>query len=813
MANKKANKSKDSKKAKVSRFSLSPLQQTVMNYCAMAVLFLGVVFYFVWRSFVEPYHQAAFDQAASELAKARSNKVAEYVQQMQSQLSNVSQDPVFASTADDLANFREGLGNAINIPIDGLVSAQFFRSGQAQQEKDQGGAISFVELDMLNRVEQGNTVYPEAARLPGNDDWIIYWVAPVVDSNKKVLGSLSIVTTTDGLRQSIEGDSSLAQIQLVQVIGSRQLIILSQGLGSTSLKEIEPIAQSHWQISLTASSKLKAQTFTMPIWVLALYAVLLLAVLFVTWKTIRLKLQREAATQQLYQDAKAVFEAVKHPDVIVNTDDEFLEESDSQNSNQEDPLLIEDAPTDAAGSNQIAGAPLHVFRAYDIRGLAGEELTPAFAKTLGQAFANEAKAQGETAIYVGHDARISSPDLFEGICAGVLSMGLNVVDLGLVPTPLVHFAAALEGHCKSGIMVTASHNPKAYNGFKMSINQRTLKADDIQKLKDSMFARNWQVSAENGERTVFSIHEDYIDTITADVAISSGVRVVVDAANGAMSDIAPVLLEELGCDVIPLFCQFDGDFPNHEPDPSQEKNLQSLIEHVMSNDAELGIALDGDGDRLVAVTATGKIVWPDQLLMIFAKDVVSRNPGCDVVFDIKSTRHLNSVISEYGGRPVMWKTGHSNMKAKVDETGALISGEFSGHIFFNERWFGFDDGLYAAVRLLEILSLQGQTLDEIVDELPTSLVTPEIKVPVAEERKLALIDELINSGDFANGNKILIDGLRIEFEKGWGLVRASNTSAAITLRFEADDEPALTELKRLFKREITKLDNTLELNF
>jgi phosphomannomutase/phosphoglucomutase len=403
--------------------------------------------------------------------------------------------------------------------------------------------------------------------------------------------------------------------------------------------------------------------------------------------------------------------------------------------------------------------------------------------------------------------------LYESLTKGILSTGCNVINIGIVPTPLMNFAATAFHETSSGVVITASHNPKEYNGFKITLKEKTLTRQDIQKLYQSIIDKDFIVADKKGQLVDESFNDDYVDTISADIAIDSNLHIVIDAANGASSELAPILFTELGCKTTPLHCEFDGEFPNHDPDPSIEANLQQLISTVQNESADIGIALDGDGDRLVVVTSSGKIIWPDQLLMIFARDVVSRNPGCDVIFDIKSTRRLNQVISSYGGRPIMCKTGHSNIKAKMRETNALLAGEFSGHIFFKERWFGFDDGLYAAARLMEIMSLRDQSLDSMIEAMPELFISPEIKVLVSDDDKFALIDNIIDNGDFGSGEKTLIDGLRVDFDTSWGLVRASNTGPAITLRFEADNTAELIKVQSLFRREINKIAPQLILDF
>jgi phosphomannomutase/phosphoglucomutase len=466
-------------------------------------------------------------------------------------------------------------------------------------------------------------------------------------------------------------------------------------------------------------------------------------------------------------------------------------------------------------NSQNSQAPEHIFRAYDIRGNADRDLSLEFVESLGKAIATEALEQGESCLLIGHDARLHSPALRDHLIKGIITTGCHVIDTGLVPTPLLNFACFFSDRCHSGVIVTASHNPREYNGFKIILNKHSLVEADIKRLRERILEGRFAVSSagEAGHIETQFFMDDYLEKLSKDFTARTNLHVVVDAANGAASELAPKALSALGCRVSPLFCKFDGHFPNHDPDPSAAINLQALIEKVIEEKADIGIALDGDGDRLVAITRSGKIVWPDQLLILFARDVLSRHPGCKIIFDIKSTRHLSPIIERYGGRPILWKTGHANIKAKMHETGAILAGEFSGHIFFKERWFGFDDGIYAAARLLEIMTSQGQSLDDMLSDLPSSYTTGEIRVRVSEEEKFSIVRQLIDHGDFASGEKITIDGLRVDFTEGWGLVRASNTAPDLTLRFEAENKSGIEQLKALFKRELYKIDQTLLLDF
>jgi phosphomannomutase/phosphoglucomutase len=360
-------------------------------------------------------------------------------------------------------------------------------------------------------------------------------------------------------------------------------------------------------------------------------------------------------------------------------------------------------------------------------------------------------------------------------------------------------------------MVTGSHNPGDDNGLKIVLNQQTIAAGGIQQIRKRIVDNDF--SSGNGRMIRENIVPAYMEEVLHDIAIAVPLKIVIDAGNGATGRIAPQLFEDLGCEVVPLHCEVDGTFPNHPPDTSNEDNLTDLVRVVQEQEADFGVAFDGDGDRLAVVTPSGRIVRSDQLLMIYAQDVVSRNPGADVVFDVKCSRNLTKLITRHGGRPVLWKTGHAFMKEKMAETGALLGGEFSGHMFFGERWYGFDDGMYAAGRLAEILSTHGNSLDEALADFPVSCNTPEIIIPVPDEEKFQLMDKIINNTDFSTGKVNTMDGIRVDFAEGWGLVRASNTGPALTARFEADTQESLEAIQAEFRAQIGLVDPDLQLNF
>jgi phosphomannomutase len=438
------------------------------------------------------------------------------------------------------------------------------------------------------------------------------------------------------------------------------------------------------------------------------------------------------------------------------------------------------------------------FKAYDIRGVVGKTISPAFAEHLGRAFGTEAIAAGEKAVAVGRDGRLSGPKLAAALIRGLVSTGLDVVDLGAVTTPMLYYVAATRGRrgCHSGIMVTGSHNPKDYNGFKMVLAGRAIYGDDIQRLRTRMEAEDYVTNP--GRSAPMDIVPEYGARITGDCKLKRPMKIVVDSGNGIPGASAPAILRALGCEVTELYSKVDGDFPNHHPDPSKPENLADLIRTVQSTDAEIGLAFDGDGDRLGVVTKDGKIIYPDRQLMLFAKDILTRNPGGTVIFDVKCTQRLAPVIRKAGGKPLMWKTGHSLVKAKMKQVKAPIAGEMSGHIFFGERWYGFDDATYTAARLLEILS-RSKDPSKVLNALPTSFSTPELNVPCAEGEPKVLVQKLLETAQFPGALEVItIDGLRAEYKDGFGLIRSSNTTPVLVMRFEGHTEKALHRIEATF---------------
>ena len=454
--------------------------------------------------------------------------------------------------------------------------------------------------------------------------------------------------------------------------------------------------------------------------------------------------------------------------------------------------------------------PHAIFKAYDIRGIIDETLTNDIAFKIGQAVGSEVIAAGQDSIVIGRDGRLSGPMLAEHLSNGLRAAGVNVVDIGLAPSPVVYYSSYSK-NIPSCIAITGSHNPPNYNGFKMVVDGTTLSAERIQELKQRILDNNFTSGA--GSYVQQEVIDDYISRIVSDIKPKRKLKIVIDSGNGVAGATAPQVFKQIGCDVIELFSEVDGTFPNHHPDPSQIDNLQDLIAAVKEHDAELGLAFDGDGDRLGVISKQGQIVWPDRQMILFARDILSRNPGSEIIYDVKCTRNLPSEIEAAGGTATMWRTGHSFIKAKLKETGAAIAGEMSGHIFFKERWFGFDDGVYAGARLIELLSKMDQTPQQIFDALPNSINTPELRIDFDEGEHYKFMEKLKQAAEFNNASVSKIDGLRVDYADGFGLIRPSNTTPILVLRFEADSQSSIERIQNDFARVILQVDDQIKLPF
>tara|TARA_B100000965_G_scaffold141738_1_gene118023 strand:- start:181 stop:1554 length:1374 start_codon:yes stop_codon:yes gene_type:complete len=450
-----------------------------------------------------------------------------------------------------------------------------------------------------------------------------------------------------------------------------------------------------------------------------------------------------------------------------------------------------------------------IFREYDIRGIVPSQLNEASIKSIAHAIAKKCNEENITELALGRDGRLSGENILNLLSKELQSTGINIVNIGIVSSPLLYYAAK-KLSSKSGIMITGSHNPKNYNGLKIVINDSPISGLEILKLLSDEPIRKRNTGKEIFKKNLM---DEYIKEVLSQTSEKpKEIKVVLDCGNGSAGEIAPKLMRSLGYEVIELYCEIDGNFPNHHPDPGKIENLQDLIKAVKENSADAGIAFDGDGDRLGVVTEEGDIIFPDQLMMIFAKDVLKSHPGREIVFDVKCTNLLTNIINDAGGIPLMSPTGHFHIKNTLQKTNAPLAGEMSGHIFFNDKWHGFDDGHYSAYRLLEIMRCLDKPLSSILKQLPKAHSTPELNINVEEENKFKIVKDFVNKAQFNGGSKITIDGLRVDFEDGWGLLRASNTTPKLVLRFEAKTPSRLKEIKNLFLKQLKLIDETIQID-
>lgn len=777
------------------------------------------------------------DQMSQQIVDARAEAINAVIMQLRSQQEKSSANPETIAILEEknLANI-ELFGERYLSNADSAERAFLIPLGEAQNFN-----LKFAEIDMVGRVEQGEAVSPEAYQIDGKK--LVSLVTAVSNpATKTALGTLLVTYSPKALQTALRQKKEEGEVALVQQFANAQpMTVVANGAAGKDVDSFSAETEvAHWKVVFRPSDEFAGQngSSASTVAIVQGVAVMLCAVLLVVfqWRRshgvvqqpslletpIQIKGARKIDKSQkseMDEDAPPPVSVKDFPadplfvkNDILDMDDEDFDIRPVSAASLAATVVTTAVPTPAAPivKKEKFPVPVTIFRDYDIRGNADKELTDELAKKIGQAFGSECQAQGQTQVILAGDGRLSTPRLKAAVEEGLLQSGCNVIDVGEVPTPVMYFSTHFMP-VPNGIMVTASHNAASDNGFKMAINGRTLSGEDVQRIRERVEDSDYTTGQGSTEQR--DILSAYIDQVVGDIALAGSYRVVVDCGNGIAGNVAPKLFEELGCEVIPLYCDVDGRFPNHAPDPSVMDNLTALIGRVQSEAADLGIALDGDGDRLVVVTSSGRVILPDVLLMLFAKDIVSRNPGTDVIFDVKSTKRLNALISSYGGRPMMWKSGHSHIKNKMKETGALIAGELSGHIFFKERWYGFDDGMYAAARLLEIMSIRDQDLDGIFAAFPDTASTPEIRVKVDEKQKTALIKQLADNGEWGNGKLTTLDGVRVDFAKGWGLVRASNTAAELTLRFEADDEDTLATVQHLFKQQISLIDKTINLPF
>jgi len=457
--------------------------------------------------------------------------------------------------------------------------------------------------------------------------------------------------------------------------------------------------------------------------------------------------------------------------------------------------------------------PAGVFRTYDIRGpVMPDAISSSLAYYIGLAFGGMALEKDESTVLVGRDGRLTGEAIQGALIQGLCDSGVSVTNIGVVSTPMLYFATATLPDSATGVMVTASHNPAADNGFKLVLAGQTLSAEGIQNIYQRIIKRSFHFDP-TGSQQSLSILEEYLAAVVSRIQLKRPLKIVMDCGSGVGAVAGPEVFRRLGCDVIEMYTEIDGNFPHHHPDPTVLKNLEDIIAKVKDTGADLGLAFDGDADRIGVVTHLGEVIWPDRQMMLFAQDVLSRHSGAEIIFDVKCSNHLPRLIERCGGRAVMYKTGHSLIKAEMKRLNAPLAGEMSGHIFFNDDWYGFDDGVFVAARLCQILAGQSLSASELFKTLPDSVNTPELKLPMAEDKKANFMRNLLQKADFGDAQRITIDGLRVDFGWGWALVRPSNTSPYLILRFEAEDEGRLAELQAVMREQLLALDGTLNLPF
>jgi phosphomannomutase/phosphoglucomutase len=725
--------------------------------------------------------------------------------------------------------------------------------------------LSFACLDMMRNAENAKKAPEVEVHAYGTEQQHIDLVQPVLNAQgNRVVGHMQVVLDVKLIQKWIEQAVNDNYIELSQIIADKKSIPLGEAGNKefrSSHNSTVEVPGTSWVIKAWVPPAVTISIFNLPVLIVFGCAVILVAFIVLmlrrsvsgainadleNFMQIAIQVIRGNKSHEYSVKMKEFKEAVVrlHNMPMSNSMERERDHdpsSISMGNNQEiDPMyLSEDSMTleeldnddlDDVGEgpgdepvkkpeaapvpgSQAAGTDMpaaEIFKAYDIRGIVGKTLTANNIEVIGRALGSEAASRGLKTVAFGRDGRLSGPELGQALVKGILSTGINVLDVGMVPTPTLYYAAAehAEG---SGLMLTGSHNPPDYNGIKMVLGGETLSGDTIQALRQRIEKKDF--TSGEGEYKKLELNEAYIQRITSDTTLKRKLKVVVDCGNGVAGAIAPTLFKQLGCEVIEMFCDVDGHFPNHHPDPSQPENLQDIINAVKSNHADLGLAFDGDGDRVGVVSGDGNVIWPDRLMMLFAEDVLKRNPGAQIIFDIKCSSNLMKYIWDKGGEPLMWKTGHSLIKAKMKQTGALLAGEMSGHIFFKERWYGFDDALYAAARLLEILSADMRQPRVVFASLPDAVNTPELKIPMPEGEHHKFMDRLLAEADFGDANVSMIDGVRADYSYGWGLVRASNTTPCLVLRFEGQTEEGIKKVQSRFRKALLDLKPDLQLPF
>ena len=771
----------------------------------------GLVAYQSYTAKAEQERAEAIQAAARAAAAGVTREVGRETQAL-TNLFDEAQLGTLLSSGD--AGARMAKEAEIAAAHDAVLLARLVKAGTRTPDLTSKPPLGYAAIEILGESESTGKAPPAEALLFGSDDQHILKVWRI-NAGDTLVGHLVLaldVSLLPAIMSKVGIPDGYAE--LIQSTGGGKPLVLSRG-GDSGVRQGLAVVRvkvdgTPWRIAFWPGGRLAPPKplIDLPDWAIpaasgSLIVIILLVVVIRQRARSRVEAAAELAEQEQKLEAaakRAAAKAAASPAVAAADGVEAADEA---------------TPKAGIEVEEEVGAmdmPAEIFRAYDIRGVVEEGLSVDVVRQIGCAIGAEAYDRGQQTIVVGRDGRNSGPAFQEALTAGLRSTGRDVIDVGRVPTPVLYFATHYL-NTGSGVMVTGSHNPPEYNGFKIMLGGETLFGDDIQTLRKR--AESGDFPSGKGNLQSMDVVDEYVRRVCEDVPVALGnsFRVVVDCGNGVAGEVAPKLLRALGHDVVELFCEVDGNFPNHHPDPSDPANLTYLIGTVKQESADLGFAFDGDGDRLGVVDPDGKIIWPDMQMMLFAKDVLSRNAGAEIVFDVKCSSRLAKVIKQLGGKPVMWRTGHSYIKNKLKESGAPLAGEMSGHIFFQDRWYGFDDAIYSAARMLEILMAFKKSPAEVFSRLPAGESTPELRVDMKEGEQVPFVEKLVEADGFANGKRTTIDGLRVDFSDGWGLVRASNTTPSLVMRFEGDNKEALARIQDEFRKAVTDIDPNLVLPF
>ena len=786
----------------------------------------------------EIQREAERKAAAENLVKSLVLKLQEVLRPELDAMGKVAEDPrVIAalSGADDA--LREQLATTLQTSIPHALRLRLIPRGMRQTDPDATPPLTYASLDLLLKAEQSDKPPGAELHLAGTPQEHVAMVARVPSAGEPV-GFIHLALDAKAVRAAVAGvlQGASDPVEVRQpILGAPPVSIATSRplTGSATDAALSGIPGTSWMVAVRHAAATPGESAARESPGLLPYAALAVLGLagFALWR--RRTRTTEVVETTVYTGAIRAILDGQHPalaalvpglngtrpmppkpaapDAGPPTIEAPAFDPDITAVQRPPELAVQPVGTSQSESLNTAISP-SIFRSYDIRGVVGTTLTIEAVYQIGRAFGSEAAARNQATVIVARDGRTSSVMLRGALVEGLRDSGRDVLDIGLVPTPVLYFATH-DLDAGTGIMVTGSHNPAEYNGLKMVLDGETLSGDAIQAIRRRIEEQDFITGT--GTLQEIEIVPDYIRRISEDIPVSLGtaLKVVVDCGNGVPGIVAPHILRAIGHDVIELFCEVDGDFPNHHPDPSQPENLEDLIAIVRHENADLGLAFDGDGDRLGVVDREGNIIWPDRQMMLFAQDILSRNPGAKIIYDVKCSRRLAEVITAAGGEPIMAKTGHSLIKSKMKETGALLAGEMSGHIFFKERWYGFDDALYSAARLLEILVNANEPPEQVFARLPQSISTPELRLEMPEARHAEFMQQVIEKGDFADGTVTQIDGLRVDYTDSWGLIRASNTTPCLVLRFEGDTNVALQRIKERFRQLLLGIDPTLVLPF